>query len=60
MTIIGSDVNSEEDFGTIARLAGQGVIHGVVDSVFPLQATAEAQERMKSRDSFGKIVLTVP
>ena len=60
LTIIGSDVNSEEDFGTIARLAGQGAIHGVVDSVFPLEPASEAQERMKSRDFFGKIVLTVP
>lgn len=57
--VIGSTNYPEEDFNAIARLVERGLIHGVVDSVFPLDKTAEAQKRMESGDFFGKIVLTV-
>jgi hypothetical protein len=30
----------------------------VVDTVFPLREVRSAQERMQSRDLFGKLVLT--
>ncbi len=57
--VIGSTNYPEEDFNAITRLVERGLVHGVVDSVFPLEKTAEAQKRMESGDFFGKIVLTV-
>ena len=58
-SVIGSTNYPEEDFNGINRLVERGLVRAVVDSVFPLEATAEAQKRMESRDFFGKIVLTV-
>jgi alcohol dehydrogenase len=57
--VIGSTNYPEEDFNAISRLVERGLVHGVVDSVFPLDKTAEAQKRMEYGDFFGKIVLTV-
>ena len=59
LSVIGSTNCPEEDFGAINRMVERGIIHGVVDSVFPLEKAAEAHKRMESRDFFGKVVLTV-
>ena len=59
-TLIGASTKPQDDFETLRRLAGRGVIRGVVDSVFLLEAYKEAWQRMKSREFFGKVILTIP
>ncbi len=42
----------------VLKLIESGCLRPVVDSTFPLEKAREAQEKMQSRDVFGKIVLT--
>jgi NADPH:quinone reductase len=37
-----------------------GTLRAAVDSVFPLEAIADAHRRVESNDSFGKVVIVVP
>lgn len=41
-------------------LFGEGRLHAVVDSVFPLERAADAHRRMEAGEHVGKIVLEVP
>ena len=43
----------------VLPLLGDGRIHPVVDSVFPLEEVAEAHRYMESNANFGKIVLSM-
>ena len=58
LTILGSLMGTRAELDTITALIGQGVLKPVVDTVFPLTQARQAQERMLSRDVFGKLVLT--
>jgi synaptic vesicle membrane protein VAT-1 len=42
---------------TLARLAGEGAIDPVVDSVYPFSQVADAHRRLESRRNLGKVVL---
>ena len=41
----------------VINLLKQKKVHPVIDSVFPIDEARSAQEKMLSRDLFGKIVL---
>ncbi|HLD97322.1 MAG TPA: zinc-binding dehydrogenase [Candidatus Nanoarchaeia archaeon] len=56
-SILGSVSGTFKDFVSVVRLAEQGRIKPVIDSVYALKDAAKAQERLLSRQSFGKIVL---
>ncbi len=56
--IMGSDPYGPEEFGPLWETYCTGDFEPVVDSIFPLRAAAEAQEKMLAGDFFGKIVLT--
>ena len=43
----------------VLRLVEEGKLRPVVDSLFPLEKARAAQEKMLSRDFFGKIVLKI-
>ena len=60
LTLIGTAQRPAEDLAAIVRRVEQGVFHGVVDSVLPLEAAAEAHRRLETSDFFGKIVLAMP
>lgn len=60
MSIIGCVNEPENDLEDVVRLLDSGSIKGVVDSVLPLNNADQAYDRMKGRDFFGKIVLTIP
>jgi len=60
VTIYGSTMGSRSDFDQLVALAGEGRLHPVIDRSFPLQAAAEAQERLARGEQFGKIVLEIP
>jgi NADPH:quinone reductase-like Zn-dependent oxidoreductase len=47
----------QDNFRTVLRLAGEGKLSPVIDSVLPLSAAAEGHRRLEGRQVFGKIVL---
>lgn len=53
----GSLMGSLEEFKILMDLVAQGKLKPIVDSVFPLRETRQAQEKLLSRDFFGKIVI---
>jgi len=58
ISIHGSYMGSHAELLKVVDLAKQGVFSSCVDSVFPLKEARKAQEKMESRDFFGKIVLS--
>ena len=60
LSIIGCVNEPENDFEEVVKLVEAGSIRAVVDSVLPLNSAEEAYDRMKERNFFGKIILTVP
>lgn len=55
--IIGTTMGSDRDFAAMLSAVEQHQIRPVVDSVFPIERYAEAFERIRRREQFGKIVL---
>ncbi|MDW3213985.1 MAG: zinc-binding dehydrogenase [Ilumatobacteraceae bacterium] len=55
--ILGSDPYRPEEFGPVWQRFCDGDFQVVVDSVFPLEAAADAQHKLLSNDVFGKIIL---
>lgn len=53
----GSIMGTYEEFKTVLDYVGQGKLKPVIDSVFPLEQTRQAQEKMLSRNFFGKIII---
>lgn len=56
-SILGSVTGTMRDFLAVTKLAAEGKIRPVIDSVYRLMEARKAQERLLSRQSFGKIVL---
>jgi NADPH:quinone reductase-like Zn-dependent oxidoreductase len=48
-----------EDLAVLADLVGSGKVAPVIESTFPLSATAEALERVGARRARGKTVVTI-
>jgi NADPH:quinone reductase-like Zn-dependent oxidoreductase len=59
ITIIGSDPYRAEEFPIAWAQYTSGGFHAPIDSVFPLEHGAEAQQKLLANDVFGKIVLDV-
>jgi NADPH:quinone reductase-like Zn-dependent oxidoreductase len=57
--ILGSTMGSRREFAEIVRLAQEGKLWPVVDSVVPLAAGAAAYERMQRGEQTGKLVIEV-
>ncbi|MBI4063614.1 MAG: zinc-binding dehydrogenase [Elusimicrobia bacterium] len=55
----GSIMGTLNELKEIVKLVEAKKLKPVVDSVFPLEKTREAQEKMLSRDFFGKIVIKI-
>ncbi len=58
-SIHGAPMGNRHEFRTVLGLAAHGTLKPVIDSVFPLEAIRDAHRRAESRESFGKIVVTV-
>ncbi|MBI2143680.1 zinc-binding dehydrogenase [Candidatus Woesearchaeota archaeon] len=56
-SILGSVSGTMKDFMTVTKLAADNKLRPVLDSAFRLKDARKAQERLLSRQSFGKIVL---
>lgn len=57
LTLMGAKMGRRAELITVADLVGAGKLIPVIDSIFPLSAARAAQEKLLSRDLFGKIVL---
>lgn len=60
LSILGSTMSSKSRIFPVLKLAQEGKIKPVLDSVYPLKDVQAAHKRMEKRELFGKIVLTVP
>jgi NADPH:quinone reductase-like Zn-dependent oxidoreductase len=56
-TILGSFMGGKGELMQVLKLIGARKLHAVIDSAFPLKDARAAQEKMESRDFFGKILL---
>jgi NADPH:quinone reductase-like Zn-dependent oxidoreductase len=56
-TILGSFMGGKGELVEALKVIAQGKLKAVIDSVFPLQEAAAAQEKMRGREFFGKILL---
>jgi NADPH:quinone reductase-like Zn-dependent oxidoreductase len=59
LTIFGSFMAGKGELLKALELLKEKRVKPVVDSVFPLQEAATAEERLERSAHFGKIVLTV-
>ncbi len=57
LEIIGTTMASHAEFEAVMRLVFGGELEPVIDSVLPLERTAQAHERLEQGEHFGKIVL---
>jgi NADPH2:quinone reductase len=58
-SIRGAPMGNRLEFRRTLALLGQGALRPVIDSVFPLEKIRDAHRRAESRESFGKIVVTM-
>lgn len=59
LSIVGAKMGTRAELLEITRLLGEKKLRPVVDSVHPLERAKEVQEKMRSRDLFGKLILRV-
>ena len=59
LTILGSTMANDAEFRAVCGLLGSGGVRPVVDSVYPLEQVAAAQERLEAGEQNGKIVLRI-
>ncbi|MCS7167967.1 MAG: zinc-binding dehydrogenase [Gemmatales bacterium] len=59
LVVTGAYMGSRHDLLTVLRLVERRQLRPVIDSVFPLEQTRQAQEHMEQRRMFGKIVIRV-
>ena len=57
LAILGSMMGTRAELQQVTQLIGERKLKPSVDTVFPLREARAAQERMASRDVFGKLVL---
>jgi NADPH:quinone reductase-like Zn-dependent oxidoreductase len=60
LSIFGSTTGSMTEYRDLYRLAGQGKLKPVIDSVWPMDKATEAFAKLERAEQFGKIVLDVP
>ena len=57
LSILGSMMGTRAELDAVTELIGRRVLKPVIDTVYPLAQARAAQERMLSRNVFGKLVL---
>ena len=60
IAIYGSTMGTRHDWEQVTRLLAAGTLKPVIDTTFPLEQAAAAQQRMERAEQFGKLVLTIP
>lgn len=59
LSILGTMMGSALDFAGLLRLVQEGWLRPAIDTVRPLAEAEAAQERMRSGEHFGKLVLAI-
>lgn len=59
LAIIGSTMGTQADFSTVLDLVAGGALRPTIDSTYPLEEAADAQERLWKGEHFGKITLAI-
>jgi len=59
LSIIGSTMSTQADFTTVMDLIVAGKLKPALDSAFPLEEAARAQQRLWASENFGKITLDI-
>jgi NADPH:quinone reductase-like Zn-dependent oxidoreductase len=59
LSILGSTMSTRDEFTQVMDLVVAGKLIPPIDSTFPLQEAADAQERMRRGEHFGKITLAM-
>ena len=57
LSIIGSNSCTKQELEAMLPLLADGRLDPVIDAVLPLPRVAEAQQRLESRQSFGKVLV---
>lgn len=60
LSIFGSTTGSLWEYRDMYRLAGQGKLKPVIDSVYPMDKVAEGLTKLERGEQFGKIVIDIP
>lgn len=60
LNIMGSTMGRQSDLLELLPLFDKGLLQPVVDRVFSLEDAQEAHRYLESRNSFGKVILTIP
>ena len=60
LSLLGSYMGRKADLLRASRFFFAGRLVPAIDRTYPLEEAARAQERLESREGFGKIVLTIP
>jgi NADPH:quinone reductase-like Zn-dependent oxidoreductase len=60
ITVYGSTTGSMREYRDLLRLAGQGRLKPVIDSVYPMARYPEALARLEKAEQLGKIVVDIP
>ncbi|MFQ5950072.1 MAG: zinc-binding dehydrogenase [Nitrospiria bacterium] len=58
LSILGAIMGTRAELLEVTRLVGEKKLHPIIDSIHPLSEARETQEKMGSRDLFGKLILT--
>jgi NADPH:quinone reductase-like Zn-dependent oxidoreductase len=56
-TILGAFMGGKAELAAVLKFIAQRKLSAVIDSTFPLQEAAAAQQKMEGREFFGKILL---
>ncbi len=58
-SIRGAPMGNRQEFNRVVKMVGQGLLSPVVDAVYALDDIRDAHRRAESRESFGKVVVTM-
>lgn len=59
LSIIGTTMANRSEFRKVMHLVFQGNLKPVIDSIFPLEKTAEAYQRLQDGEHFGKVIVKI-
>ena len=60
LSIFGSTTGSMEEYRHLVRVAAQGALKPVIDSVYAMDDYPKALARLEAAEQFGKIVVDIP
>jgi NADPH:quinone reductase-like Zn-dependent oxidoreductase len=59
LSILGSTMSTRAEFIEVMDLITSNTLHPIIDTTFPLDEAAAAQERLERGENFGKITLAI-